>query len=151
MSVEEYDQPLSDEAREKLREAMTKIPDATFDALITKPRRSIEFFVQLPVGDDQKPRPARLRYQALDPKQFDDLVAAHPPSAKQKREGGQWDPDTFPAALISAVALVPRLTFEQARDILESKNWAPGESNALFTNAIQVCTAGLDVPFSAGD
>ena len=53
--------------------------------------------------------------------------------------------------LISTVALTPKLTYEQASDLIKAKNWAPGEISALFRNALEVCQAGLDVPFSAGD
>lgn len=150
MSVETHDQEtLSDDAREKLREAISQIQDATFDVLFNKPRRIIEFYVH--VEQDGRAKPVRLKYQALDPKAFDDLISAHPATPKQERKGAQWNPDTFPPALISEVAVVPKLTYEQADDLLKNKNWSPGETNALFRNALDVCQAGLDVPFSAGD
>lgn len=140
---------LSDEAREQLREAMTQIQDATFDVLLKKPRREITFFVHVEV--DGRPKPVRLKYRALDPKAFDDLIAAHAPTAKEERKGYQWNKDTFPPALISAVAVTPQLSYEQADELLKAKNWSPGEVHALFQNALNVCQAGLDVPFSAGD
>lgn len=149
MEETQHDQTLSDEAREHLREAMTQIQDATFDVLLKKPRREITFFVH--VEQDGRPRPVRLKYRSLDQKAFDDLLAAHQPNAKDERKGAQWDPDTFPPALISAVAVTPQLSYEQADELLNSKNWSPGEISALFRNALNVCQAGLDVPFSAGD
>lgn len=137
-------------ARETIKAALSAVPDATFDILIKKPRRETEFFVHLQ-GDDNRAHPHRIKYRALSPKDFDDLVSAHPPTAKEERKGAQWNKDTFPAALISEVSLTPKLTVEQARDLMESPNWAAGESQALFINAVNVCQSGLDVPFNAGD
>lgn len=137
-------------AQETIKNALAQIEDATFDQLFAKPRRKTAFLMQV-AGPDGSPRQVRIRYQALPPKDFDDLVAAHPPSPKDERKGAQWNPDTFPPALISAVSLSPKLTFEQATSLLLNENWAAGEVNALFRNALDVCQAGLNVPFSDGD
>lgn len=135
---------------ETIREARAAIEDASFDVLIKKPRRETEFYVTV-AGDDGRPRQVRLRYRALSPKHLDELLVAHAPTSKQQREGLQWNRETFPPALVSAVSLVPKMTEEQARDLLESDSWAPGEAAQLFSNAWAVCNAGLDVPFNAGD
>jgi hypothetical protein len=140
---------LSDDAREQLRAALSAVQDATFDVLISKPRRKTEFFVHLQ-DEHGDMKPFRMTYQAMPPKAFDDLLAAHAPTTKQQREGFQWNKDTFPSALIAAVSLTPKLTEEQAKALLEAPNWATGESDALLRNALNVQNAGLDVPFSAG-
>ena len=137
-------------AQETIKAALAQIQDATFEDLFDKPRRKTAFLVTLPTKDGGQ-RQVRIRYQAMDPKAFDDLLAAHPPTPKEERKGAQWNADTFPAALVSAVSLAPKMTFEQAKSLLDNPRWAPGEVNALFRNALDVCTAGLNVPFSDGD
>ena len=149
MSDEQHEQQV-EAAAETIKTAMAAIQDASFEDLFNKPRRKTSFVVQVP-GPGGAPRQVRIRYQAMDPKAFDDLVAAHAPSPKDERKGAQWNPDTFPAALISEVSLAPKMSFEQAKSLLESPNWSAGEANALFRNALEVCQAGLNVPFSDGD
>lgn len=141
---------LSNQSREQLREALTSVQDATFDVLIKKPVRETAFFVHIR-DDSGHAKPVRIRYKAMAPKAFDELVAAHPPTTKEERKGAQWNKDSFPQALVAAVSLVPKLTVEQANELLESDNWSSGESQQLFLNAINVCQSGLDVPFNAGD
>lgn len=145
------EQTPEDQAHEIVKDALSKIQDATFEDLFEKPRRKTAFLVSIPAGADGGIRQVRIRYQAIAPKDFDDLIAAHAPSPKDERKGAQWNPDTFPPALVSAVSLSPKLDYEQARSLLENPNWAPGEVNALFRNALEVCQAGLNVPFSDGD
>jgi hypothetical protein len=149
MEETQQDHDLSDEARAQLLEAAKTIQDAAFDDLLAKPTREIEFFVHLN-GGDGKPQPRRLRFKAMPPKDYDNLIAAHAPTTKQQREGYQWNRDTFPAALVSAVSKTPKMTVEQAAQLLEAPNWSTGESQALFQNALNVQQAGFDVPFSAG-
>lgn len=149
MSVETETPALSDEARAQLHEALSAIEDASFDVLMSKPRRTTAFMVQ--IDRDGAPRPVRIRYQALSPTELDELLEAHPPTTKEERKGAQWNKDSFPAALISRVSLSPKLSEEQAQALLKNPNWATGEVDALFRNAWAVCNAGLDVPFNNGD
>lgn len=138
------------QTEQTLKVALSKVQDATFELLFAKPRRKTSFFVTVQ-DEDGSSRQVRLRYQAMDPKAFDDLLAAHAPSPKDERKGAQWNPDTFPPALISEVALSPKLSYEEAQSLLKAPNWSPGEISALFRNALEVCQAGLNVPFSDGD
>ena len=123
--------------------------DATFDLLFAKPRRKTSFFVTVE-GEDGSARQVRLRYQAMDPKDFDDLVAAHAPSPKEERKGAQWNPDTFPPALISEVSLSPTLTYDEAKALLKAPNWAPGEVRRCSATPCGL-PGGPDVPFTDGD
>lgn len=149
-SVDAPDKALSPKAKDELLEALAGVQEATFDLLINKPRRTTTFVMHVQDKDSQI-RPVKIKYQAMDPSEYDELLAAHPPTPKEERKGGQWNKDTFPPALISAVSMVPKLSVDQASQLLKSPNWATGESNALFWNAVNVCQAGLDVPFSEGD
>lgn len=149
MSVETETPALSDDAAAQLRDALAAIEDASFDVLMSKPRRTTAFMVH--IDRDGQPRPVRIRYRAIAPKELDALIEAHPPSTKEERKGAQWNKDSFPPALVSAVSLSPKMSVEQAKELLENPNWSTGESQALFSNAWAVCNAGLDVPFSNGD
>lgn len=123
---------------------------ATFSQLMNKPRRTLTFTVYS--NDDAGEEVAlQIKYKALNSKVYDDLLAAHPPSAKEKREGASYNVDTFTAALISAVSVEPVLTYEEAGQLVHSGDWASGEIGSLFINALRVCNAGLDVPFNARD
>lgn len=44
----------------------------------------------------------RLWFRGLDLDEFDALVALHPPTDEQNREGRSWNPDTFEYALLAA-------------------------------------------------
>lgn len=122
-------------------------PSATFNDLIKKPKRESTFL--LPVTDDAgRDADLVIRYRAISSRAYDDLVAAHPPTEKQKKDGSVYNIDTFAPALISAVSLDPKLSVEQANEIYTSDDWSPGELGTLFINALKLCNAGMDVPFS---
>lgn len=122
---------------------------ATFDQLRKKkPRRDT---VKLSLtGDDGEVEEAIVRIQAISTTAYDKLVAAHPPTNKQRERGDVYDIDTFGPALIAACSLEPRLTVEEASELYESDEWAPGEIGAWFFACQRLCNAGLDVSFSAG-
>jgi hypothetical protein len=124
--------------------------EATFSSLAKKPRRVLNFTVF--TSDDAGEQVAQsMRYKALSGREYDDLQAAHPPTSKGKALGQQYNLDTFAPALISAVSVIPKLTYDEAKTIYTSDTWAGGEITALFINALRVCNAGLDVPFNERD
>lgn len=143
------DEPVS-ELQKVTAKAIKSGGMATFDQLMKKPRRTLDFTVYS-VDDKGEEVALQLKYRALPSKSYDDLIAEHPPSAKEKREGAFYNADTFAPALIAAVSVEPDLTFDQANEIYHSPEWAGGEITTLFVNAMRVCNAGLDVPFSARD
>lgn len=124
--------------------------DATLDMLMAKPRRKLKFPVTL-ADEDGTPVTRVIRYRALSPEDWDALVAAHPPTDKHREAGSTWNNDTFPPALIAAVSLSPKLTISQAKGLYTNPEWSPGERRELFFQALDVCGAGLNVPFNAGD
>jgi hypothetical protein len=124
------------------------IENATFDALLSKPRRVKEFFVTVPRADGEGTRQLRMIYRALSGEDYDALLDAHKPTPKMRSDGAIWHRDNFPPALIAAVSMVPKLTAEQARELYGNPDWSPGESGALFMSAVEVCSQGLDVPFT---
>ncbi|MFF4051934.1 hypothetical protein ACFYZ5_35360 [Streptomyces chartreusis] len=76
-----------------------------------------------------------LTFRALPRPLLEDLIAEHPPTAKQTEEGAIFNPDTFPAALVSA-ASVDGLTHEEAQELLNS--WSAPDAGALWDAAWQV-------------
>lgn len=152
MAVLEKDDPI--EAQNTVTKVAAKaVKDggvATFAQLMNKPRRTLTFTVYS-TDDAGEEVALQIKYRALNSKEYDDLLAAHPPSAKEKREGANYNVDTFTSALIAAVSVEPALTYEQAAELYHSNDWASGEISSLFINALRVCNAGLDVPFNARD
>lgn len=141
---------LSEESREAVVEAAKTSRPATFDLLIKKPRRTLDFTIYSR-GDDGEEVALQMKYRAISSKQYDALQAEHPPPAKERQQGAIYNVDTFAPALISEVSLDPKLNVEQATEIYHSDDWAPGEISNLFMNALLVCNQGLNVPFNARD
>ena len=124
--------------------------DATYAALLGKPRRTLGFDVTTQDAEGEEVV-LKMKYQAISSKVYDDLVAEHPPTVKEKAAGAVYNVTTLAPALIAAVSLVPKLSVTQATAIYSSGSWSGGEIGNLFMNAIRVCNSGLDVPFSARD
>ena len=124
--------------------------EATFEALLNKPRRVLNFTIYS-VDEDGEEVALQIKYRALSSRGFDELVAEHPPTQKEKAAGANYNVDTFAPALIAAVSEVPKLNVEQASQLYTSSDWSGGEVSSLFINALRVCNAGLDVPFNARD
>lgn len=124
--------------------------EATYAALMGKPRRTMSFDLTT-ANEDGEDVVLKLKYQAISSKAYDDLVAEHPPTAKEKTAGAVYNVETLAPALISAVSLVPKLSVVQATAVYTSGNWSGGEIGNLFMNAVRVCNSGLDVPFNARD
>lgn len=121
---------------------------ATVDDLLGKPRRQKTVTLTLPQGDGPE-REVALLFQALSAQEYDDLIAKHPPTKKQRDDGIRgFNPDTFPAALIAASLVKPKLTVEQVKALYQSADWSDGERASLFGGAFEVNQAGIDVPFT---
>lgn len=139
-----------DEAVQAAHETLSKAratEDATFEGLMSKPRRVSEFFVTVP-AEGGGIRKLKVRYRALDPNVYDELVEAHPPTKSERDKGAFFNKDTFPPALISAVCITPKMTVSQASDLWNNPDWSPGELQELFVQAQRVNGGGLDVPFN---
>lgn len=74
----------------------------------------------------------RLRFQALERKDFEALKKAHPPTEEQAEDGFEFNIDTFAPELIAASSL-DGLTADDARTFLDT--WSNAEANALFDAA----------------
>ena len=83
---------------------------------------------------------------------YDELVSdpAYQADDEQKKEGAQFDPDTFPAALVAGSCLDPEITLEEAEEIFSDPNWNGAELQRLFFGALEVNTETGDIPLSKG-
>jgi len=117
---------------------------ATADQLLGKKARTGDIPVVLADGTQ-----VVIKVKAIGQADYDAMLAAHPPTAAQKKDDGTFDIDTFGPALVSACAVDPKLSVAQATAIWTSPDWSRGELTHLFTGVIAVNNARLDVPFSA--
>lgn len=132
-----------------IADARKAVQPASFEALMRKPRRIARFPITL-ADEDGEPVVYEISYQAVGPREFDDLVAGHPPTPKQKTDGASWNLETFAPALIAAVSAVPKLDVAQARALYANPNYASGEQRELFFQALDICGQGLNIPFTDG-
>lgn len=94
------------------------------------------------VRDRMKKAETEFRFRALGDKKYSDLMAAHP--AKTAEEA--WDPQTFPKALVTACAIDPVMTEEQAEALFEILNEA--QRHELMQAAYDVNNEATSIPFS---
>lgn len=121
---------------------MASRPATVEDLLEKKALPTQEFTVRL--GGEE----VRIELQAINSPDYDELLAAHPPTKKQQESGDTYNTDTFAPALIAQVMKVPALTEAQAQEIWKGESWTRGELRDLFMSAVQICQQGLNVPFS---
>lgn len=84
-----------------------------------------------------------LRFRSIGRKNYDRLVADHPPTDKQVEEHqaqfGQpapYNADTFPPALIAASCIEPKLTLTEVEQLFDE--WNAAELTELFATAVAV-------------
>ncbi|MGI5401942.1 hypothetical protein ACQEVG_21360 [Streptomyces sp. CA-135486] len=76
-----------------------------------------------------------LSFRALPRPVLEELINVHPPTDQQAADGAAFNPDTFPAALITASS-VDGMSETEARELLDS--WSAPDANALWEAAWQV-------------
>lgn len=114
-----------------------------------KKKQRVTKDVRIVVGDeDGEPVEVLLRFRAIAAARYDKIMAAHPPRPKDKKAGYAYNPDTFGPAIVAATCVEPEMSYEDAVEIWESDDWNRGERMMLLMAAVEVCTAGLNVPFS---
>jgi hypothetical protein len=79
---------------------------------------------------------------------YDELVAQHPPTTEAKKEGADFNADTFPPALISAACTDPEIPIEDAIEMFDDPDWNNAELRALFFGALEVNTETGEIPLS---
>ncbi|MFE7119024.1 hypothetical protein ACFU99_26760 [Streptomyces sp. NPDC057654] len=76
-----------------------------------------------------------LTFLALPRPVLEELITAHPPTDEQAEEGAVFNPDSFPAALISA-ASADGMSQDEAAVLLST--WSAPDANLLWEAAWQV-------------
>jgi hypothetical protein len=88
-----------------------------------------------------------LTFRALPRPVLEELIHTHPPTDEQAPDGAAFNPDTFPAALVSASS-TDGMSEAEARELLDS--WSAPDANALWEAAWQVQEEGrADLPGQA--
>lgn len=82
------------------------------------------------------------RFKALAREDYSNLLAAHPPV----KEGGLFNAETFPPALIAASSIEPVMTLEQAEHLYSVIN--QHSRDLLWSAAWRANTGAINVPFS---
>lgn len=121
----------------------------TFDELRAKPKPTRECPIVVEAEDGSYIE-RRMVFQAISPPEYDELLGHYPPTPKQKKNGLEYNPDTFGLALIAACSLRPMLTHEQVQELHDTGQFTRGEIGLMFRTCVDVCHSGLDVTFSNG-
>ncbi|MFC1415429.1 hypothetical protein [Streptacidiphilus cavernicola] len=74
-----------------------------------------------------------LTLRALPRPVWEELLTEHGPSEEQADKGMEYNPESFPAALISATS-VDGMSQTEAQELLDT--WADAEAKSLFTAAL---------------
>ena len=82
-------------------------------------------------------------FRSIGPKQFEELLLAHQPTPEQraeaKRKGDDppnWNPDTFPQALVAASLMSPKMTEAEVKELYNDPDWSGGETSQFFFAAL---------------
>lgn len=131
----------SDEALELVERRQNELKEVTSPEDRAKAQKNLET-AERALKDSE----ITLVFQSIGRKRYEDLITEHPPTDKQNEESkaetgsdAPYNVDTFPAALISASAVEPELTLEQAQELWDT--WNQGEVLEIFYAALEVNTA----------
>lgn len=89
-------------------------------------------------------RSVKFVFRSIGRKSFENILRAHPPTEEQKKQAEDrgedpndldWNPDTFPPALVAATLVEPDLTEEQVNEIFTSDDWSAAELSTLYQTA----------------
>jgi hypothetical protein len=120
---------------------------ATIDLLRNKRPREKEVSLSIPGPDgDQE---ATFLFRSIGAKEWELLVSKHKPTNAQRADGASFNSDTFPPALLARVCVEPEMSEEDWSEIWDSPDWSRGEITDLYGAAVNLCTTGFNIPFSA--
>lgn len=138
----------ADDVEEKSDEPKRPLPTATLGQLQKKQRVTKTVSVVVNDEDTGEPIEVSLTFRGIPANRYDKIISAYPPRPADKKQGYGYNPDEFGPAIISATLIDPEMTKDQVKEIIwESDDWNRGERMMLLMAAIEVCTAGLDIPF----
>lgn len=128
-------------------EPQEEVQRATVGQLKKKQRKTKNLTVT--VNDDSGEEvDVELVFQAISGYQFDQLKSRCKPTQEDRKQGLDYNADAFAPKLIAATCIDPPMSEDDAQDLWDSDDWNRGERMQLFMAAMEVCTSGLNVPFS---
>lgn len=128
------------------RRAAAKSNRATLKALMSKKPREREVTLSMPT--DEGTQDMTFLFRSIGARDWESLVAKHPPTTAQRAEGQPFNTDTFPPALLAQVCVDPAISEEDWNEIWTSPDWNRGEIADLYGQAVTLCTQGFDIPFN---
>ena len=87
-------------------------------------------------------------FKSIGRLRYDELVTENAPTKEQKKEGAEFNADTFPPVLVSESCVDPEMSLEDAVEIFASPDWNGAELRRLFFGALEVNTETGDIPLS---
>lgn len=91
------------------------------------------------------------QFVSIGRERYDELLRECPPSASQRKEGAEMDPEKFTPLLLSEASLHPKISLEQAKHMMTDPTWNQSEILSLFWAALQANTETPDIPlFNTG-
>jgi hypothetical protein len=90
-------------------------------------------------------------FQSIGAQEWDRLVAKYPPTSEQRADGQAFNMHKFAPALLASVCTEPELTEAEWTEIWDSPDWNRGEVIQLYATAVELCSMGMNVPFSGRD
>ena len=82
---------------------------------------------------------------------YDLLVSEHPPTKEEKKDGADFNAETFPPALIAAACTDPVISPDEAVEMFDDPDWNNAELRALFFGALEVNTETGEIPKSRSE
>lgn len=98
------------------------------------------------LSDEAEEASEDFTFRGIGRQGFERLIDTHEPTkdqrAKARKENAeiQWNPETFPQALVAASLVEPDLTEEEVHEIWDSDEWNQAELLELFSAALEVNT-----------
>lgn len=132
------------QARETQRQHAKR---ATLDQMLSKKRAEREVTFQMPGTNDE----VSFLFRAIGAKEYDQLMSKHPPTTEQRVDGSAFNIHSFAPALLSRVVVDPDFTAQEWEKVWNSPDWNRGEVMQFFSIAVELCSAGMSVPFSGRD
>ena len=82
-------------------------------------------------------------FRSIGRRRYEEIFEECPPTTKQKQEAAkngeeepQWNPETFPPAIIAASIVDPEMSEDDVYDMWESTDWNQAELTSLFLAAL---------------
>ena len=120
--------------------------DARAEAVINVEEAQAELEL---LHEDRDGKVIDFKFQGLNPAEYDKIVEANAPSAQQRANANKtgqtmmWNPETFPASLIAATLIEPKLAEDEIAQLIGSEQFNQAEIEALFAAALKSCTTAF--------